>query len=250
VIGIGGSATSDGGAGMAEALGVRFLDESGKPTPEGGGGLTKLHRIDIQKKDPRLEDVEVIVASDVQNALCGSKGASAVYAAQKGATPDDVKILDAALLHYGEMIQSSLGIDVLHIPGGGAAGGLGAGLVAFCGAKLKRGIDVVLEATNFDEHLRSADLVITGEGRIDEQVRFGKALSGVIERASRSGVPVLALVGSLEGERSAFIDPTFLVDLESLVDSHTTLDIAMRDAPALLSKKTQVLLRRYLSSGP
>ena len=250
VIGIGGSATNDGGAGMAEALGVRFLDEGGKPIPEGGAGLTKLRQINIQKKDTRLGSVEVVVASDVQNMLCGAEGASVIYAPQKGAAPEDVKILDAALLHYGELIHSTLGIDVLHIPGGGAAGGLGAGLVAFCSAKLKRGIDVVLDETNFDEHLRSADLVITGEGRIDEQVRFGKALSGVIERASRAGVPVLALVGSLEGAKSAFIDPTFLADLESLVDSHTTLETAMRDASALLPKKTQVLLRRYLNSAP
>ena len=249
VIGIGGSATNDGGAGMAEALGVRFLDQNGMSLARGGAALAKLGRIDVHQKDPRLDAIKAIVASDVQNTLCGEQGASAVFGAQKGATAADVKILDAALLHYGEVIWSTLGVDVLSIPGGGAAGGLGAGLVAFCSAKLKRGIDVVLEATKFDEHLRLADLVITGEGRIDEQVRFGKALSGVIERASQAGVPVLAVVGSLEGDRSAFIDPEFLVDLESLVDSHTTPDMAMRNASALLSKKTGLLVRRYLNTS-
>jgi glycerate kinase len=249
VIGIGGSATNDGGAGMAEALGVRFLDQNGIALARGGAALAKLSRIDVQRKDPRLSAIEAIVASDVQNTLCGEEGASLVFGPQKGATAADVKILDSALLHYGEVIRSALGIDVLRVPGSGAAGGLGAGLVAFCGAKLQRGIDVVLGATKFDEHLRSVDLVITGEGRIDEQVRFGKALSGVIERAKRAGVPVLAIVGSLKGDRSAFINPEFLVDLESLVDSHTTSQMAMRDASALLSKKAGVLLRRYLNSA-
>ncbi len=247
VIGIGGSATNDGGAGMAQALGVRFLDGNGKPLAGGGAALAKLETIDVQKKDPRLGATEVIVASDVQNILCGEQGASAVFGPQKGATSADVKILDAALLQYGQLVRSTLGIDVLHIRGSGAAGGLGAGLVAFCDAVLKRGIDVVLEATKFDDHLRAADVVITGEGRIDEQVRFGKALSGVIERANRAGVPVLAIVGSLEGDRSAFVSPAFLLDLESLVDSHTTPEMAMRNASTLLSKKTGVLLRRYLN---
>jgi glycerate kinase len=247
VIGIGGSATNDGGAGMAQALGVRFLDGNGKPLAGGGAALAKLERIDVQKKDPRLGAIKVIVASDVQNILCGEQGASAVFGPQKGATSADVKILDAALLQYGQLVRSTLGIDVLHIRGSGAAGGLGAGLVAFCDAVLKRGIDVVLEATKFDDHLRAADLVITGEGRIDEQVRFGKALSGVIERANRAGVPVLAIAGSLEGDRSAFVSPAFLLDLESLVDSHTTPEMAMRNASTLLSKKTGVLLRRYLN---
>jgi glycerate kinase len=248
VIGIGGSATNDGGAGMAEALGVRFLDEGSRPLARGGASLAKLDRIDLRTMDPRIGTVETVVASDVQNTLCGEQGASAVYGPQKGASAADVKTLDGALLHYAEVIRSTLGIDVLGVPGGGAAGGLGAGLVAFCRAKLRRGIDVVLEATNFDAHLRSADLVITGEGRIDQQVRFGKALSGVIERAHRASVPVLAVVGSVEGDRSTFIGPAFLSDLESLVDSRTTPATAMHNASALLSKKTGDVLRRFLNS--
>ena len=247
IIGIGGSATNDGGAGMAEALGVKFLDVSGLPLDRGGAALGQLHSIDVHEKDPRIDQVEVIIASDVQNTLCGERGASAVYGPQKGASSRDVRILDAALLHYSEVIQSTLGIDVLSIPGGGAAGGLGAGLAAFCGAQLKRGIDVVLQVTNFDDHLRSADLVITGEGRIDKQVRFGKALSGVIERAQQIGIPVVAVVGSVEGNRESFVSSQFLADLESLVDAKITTEEAMRDASALISTKTKLLLQRYLT---
>jgi len=247
IIGIGGSATNDGGAGMAEALGVRFMNESGQPLGRGGAALAALDRIDVSDKDPRIDQIEVIVASDVQNTLCGELGASAVYGPQKGASPRDVKVLDAALFRYAEVLQSALGIDVLSIPGGGAAGGLGAGLVAFCGAQLRRGIDVVFHVTNFDDHLLSADLVITGEGKIDEQVRFGKALAGVIERAQRAGVPVAAVVGSVDGNRESFVNRQFLADLESLVDANATTEQAMRNASSLISQKTEYLLRRYLS---
>ena len=247
IIGIGGSATNDGGAGMAEALGVRFMNESGQPLGRGGAVLAALDRIDVSDKDPRVDQIEIIVASDVQNTLCGELGASAVYGPQKGASPRDVKVLDAALFRYGEVLQSALGIDVLSIPGGGASGGLGAGLVAFCGAQLRRGIDVVFHVTNFDDHLLSADLVITGEGKIDEQVRFGKALAGVIERAQRAGVPVAAVVGSVDGKRESFVDGQFLADLESLVDANATAEQAMRNASSLISQKTEFLLRRYLS---
>ena len=247
IIGIGGSATNDGGAGMAEALGVRFMNESGQPLGRGGAALAALDRIDVSDKDPRIDQIEVIVASDVQNTLCGELGASAVYGPQKGASPRDVKVLDAALFRYAEVLQSALGIDVLSIPGGGAAGGLGAGLVAFCGAQLRRGIDVVFHVTNFDDHLLSTDLVITGEGKIDEQVRFGKALAGVIERAQRAGVPVAAVVGSVDGKRGSFVNRQFLADLESLVDANATTEQAMRNASALISQKTELLLQRCLS---
>ena len=247
IIGIGGSATNDGGAGMAEALGVRFMNESGQPLGRGGTALAALDRIDVSDKDPRVDQIEILVASDVQNTLCGELGASAVYGPQKGASPRDVKALDTALFRYGEVLQSALGIDVLSIPGGGAAGGLGAGLVAFCGAQLRRGIDVVFHVTNFDDHLRSADLVITGEGKIDEQVRFGKALAGVIERAQRAGVPVAAVVGSVDGNWESFVNRQFLADLESLVDANATTEQAMRNASALISQKTELLLQRCLS---
>ena len=247
IIGIGGSATNDGGAGMAQALGVRFFDSSGNPVGRGGAALLNVAGVDIRGKDPRLNSVEVLVACDVQNTLCGEQGASAVYGPQKGATPADVSLLDKALEQYGAMIHSEMGIDVLEIPGGGAAGGLGAGLVAFCAGTLMRGIDLVLRVTKFDERLRESNLVITGEGKIDRQTYYGKALSGVIERAHRFNVPVVAVVGRLEGERELFVNNESFDDLESLVDSQTTEADAIRNASWLLSEKTKLLLQRYLS---
>ena len=247
VIGIGGSATNDGGAGMAEALGVRFLDSHGNPIPRGGVALLNIARINSEKIDSRLENVEVLVACDVQNTLCGTEGASAVYGPQKGATPGDVSLLDKALEGYGEIIQSQMDIDVLTIPGGGAAGGLGAGLVAFCGGTLMRGIDLVLRVTKFDERLKESDLVITGEGSIDRQTYYGKALSGVIERAHRFKVPIIAVVGGLEGDRKFFVNNESFADLETLVDSQTTEVDAISNASRLVSEKTKLLIQRYLS---
>ncbi|MEX2089666.1 MAG: glycerate kinase [Bacteroidota bacterium] len=246
ILGIGGSGTNDGGAGLAEALGVKLLDESGHPLQHGGAALQQLSSVDRSGMDGRLKNVSLTVACDVHNTLCGEEGASAVYGPQKGATAEDVQLLDSALHHYGECLRTVLNVDIFAIPGGGAAGGLGAGLVAFCGAKLRPGIDVVLDATRFDEILRSADLVITGEGRIDEQVQFGKALAGVIGRSRRAGIPVAAVVGALQGERNRFVNSDFLVDLETLVDGSTTSHDAMRHAAELLTAKTGVLLRRIL----
>lgn len=247
VIGIGGSATNDGGAGMAEALGVRFLDSSGNNIARGGAALLDLVQIDREEMHPRLGHVEVLVACDVQNALCGTQGASAVYGPQKGASLSTVSLLDKALEQYGTAIQQQIGIDVFMIPGGGAAGGLGAGLVAFCGGTLMRGIDLVMRVTKFDQHLRDSDLVITGEGKIDRQMQYGKALSGVVERAHRFNVPVIAVVGRLEGERQSFVNNESFADLETLVDSQTTEADAMRNAAQLLSEKTKLLIQRYLS---
>ncbi|MCX6132265.1 MAG: glycerate kinase [Ignavibacteriales bacterium] len=247
VIGIGGSATNDGGAGMAEALGVQFLDSAGKPIGRGGAELVNLTRIDLEQKDERLDNVEVLVACDVQNTLCGREGASAVYGPQKGATLSDVSVLDKALEHFGRTIESQMNIDVLSLPGGGAAGGLGAGLVAFCGGTLLSGIDLILRVTKFEERLRESDLVITGEGKIDRQLQYGKALSGVIERARKFTVPVVAVVGRIEGERELFVNSNALADLESLMDGQTTEADAMSNASHQVSEKTKLLLQRYLS---
>ena len=247
LIGIGGSATNDGGAGMAEALGVRFNDASGKLLGRGGAALLDIASIDVQGRDARVDDVEVLVACDVQNTLCGIQGASAVYGPQKGARLSDVALLDKALLRFGRAVSSALGIDVLDLPGGGAAGGLGAGLVAFCGATLKPGIDLVLQATGFDDRLQGADLIITGEGRIDRQVRFGKALSGVVGQARLRNIPVVAVVGSIEGSPESFLNDGFLVDLEPLVDALTSPEEAMRNAQTLVAQRTKLLIQRYLS---
>lgn len=196
IIGIGGSATNDGGAGMAQALGVRFLDRQGKELPPGGAALVHLDRVDISGLDPRLRDVDVQVASDVNNPLCGPNGAAAVYGPQKGATPGMVRELDAALAHYAGVLRHDLGVEIKDMPGAGAAGGLGGGLVAFLHASLSPGVEIVFRALDIDRVLAGADLVITGEGRMDSQDIYGKAPIAIAKRAKRFGIPTIAIVGS------------------------------------------------------
>ncbi len=196
IAGIGGSATNDGGAGMAEALGYRFLAPSGREIEAGGGGLEMLDRIDASGFNPAWRTVAVRVACDVTNPLTGPNGATFVYGPQKGADPQTVKALDRALEHFAEMIRRDLGKDVAEIPGAGAAGGTGAGLVAFLDATLEPGAPLVVDATGFNSALAGADLVITGEGRVDEQTAYGKAPGEVARRAHAAGVPVLLLAGA------------------------------------------------------
>jgi glycerate kinase len=199
LIGIGGSATNDGGTGMAQALGARFLDAAGAEIPRmAGGQLSNIARIDVSALDSRLQQTQVRVACDVTNPLCGPTGAAAVYGPQKGATPEMVALLDAGLCHYARRLREDLGADVADVPGAGAAGGLGAGLMAFCGASLERGVDIVVDAVHLAEKLQGADLCITGEGRIDFQTAFGKTASGVAKVAGAQGVPVVAVGGSVE----------------------------------------------------
>jgi len=197
VVGIGGSATNDGGTGLARALGVRVLDAAGADLPEGGAALARLARIDLTGLDPRLARAQVVVACDVDNPLCGARGASAVYGPQKGATPEMVKELDAALARYAEVARAATGRDVAGLPGAGAAGGLGAGLLFFTPARLRPGVGIVLETTGFDALVRGADLVVTGEGRTDFQTAMGKAPVGVAAAAKEHGVPVVCLSGGL-----------------------------------------------------
>jgi len=197
IVGLGGSATNDGGAGMAQALGARLLDKNNKDLPPGGAALINLHHIDISGIDSRIANSEILAATDVTNPLCGLKGASSVYGPQKGATPEMVTLLDTALKHYAAVIKKELGIDVRDVPGAGAAGGLGAGLLAFAGAKIVSGIEMVIEASALAEELRDADLIITGEGRLDRQSAYGKVPAGVAIRAKQADVPVIAITGSL-----------------------------------------------------
>ena len=197
VIGIGGSATNDGGSGMAKALGVRLLDGRGDTLPEGGAALSRLASVDLSRVDPRLAATEILVACDVDNPLTGPRGASAVYGPQKGATPAVVAELDAALERYAAVSSGATGRDVAGLPGAGAAGGLGAGLLLFTPARLVPGIDLVLDSTRFDDQVRGARLVVVGEGRTDHQTAMGKAPVGVARVASRHGVPVLLVSGSL-----------------------------------------------------
>jgi glycerate kinase len=197
IIGIGGSATNDAGAGMARALGVRFLAADGSQLADGGAALAALVGIDLSGLDSRLQKTEIIVACDVDNPLCGPRGASAVFGPQKGATPEIVAQLDAALGRFAEYAQQVTGRDVAGLPGAGAAGGLGAGLMFFTRAQLKPGIEIVLDTVNFSTVVKDADYVITGEGRTDFQTAFGKAPVGVAKVAKMSGVPVFCLSGGL-----------------------------------------------------
>lgn len=200
IIGIGGSATNDGGAGMVQALGAKLLDAEGNPIGLGGGELEKLARIDIRELDKRLAECRIEVACDVTNPLTGEEGASAVFGPQKGATPEMIARLDNALAHYAKIIARDLDIDVLNLEGGGAAGGMGAALYAFCGAELRQGIEIVTDALHLDKHVADADLVITGEGRIDSQTIHGKVPVGVAKVAKRYNKPVIGIAGSLTAD--------------------------------------------------
>lgn len=197
LVGIGGSATTDGGMGMARALGVRFLDKRGREVADNGRGLLRVASIDMTGLDPRLEDVRVEVACDVDNPLTGLHGAAQVYGPQKGATPEMVEQLDAGLENLADVIKRDLGKSVLKVPGSGAAGGLGAGLLAFLHGELRPGIAIVIDAVQLAKRLKGCDLVITGEGRMDGQTAFGKTPAGVAGVAKSLGLPVIALAGCL-----------------------------------------------------
>lgn len=198
IVCIGGSATNDGGAGMAQALGVRLLDGGGTDLGPGGAVLLDLARVDASGLSRAVQGAEFVVACDVDNPLAGPEGASAVYGPQKGASPDDVAVLDRALAHYAAVLHRDLGIDVRDVPGAGAAGGLGGGMVAFLGARLRPGVEVVMEAVGLADRLRRADLAITGEGKFDQQSLRGKVPAGVIGAAREAGVPVAVLCGQAE----------------------------------------------------
>jgi glycerate kinase len=215
IIGIGGSATNDGGAGMAQALGASLLDAEGTPITLGGAALEDLEQIDITTIDPRLADCDILVACDVTNPLCGPRGASCVYGPQKGATQQMVARLDSALAHYADVIERDLDIDIRDIDGAGAAGGLGAGLIVFLKAKVLPGVDIVIQATGLAEHLKEAALVFTGEGRIDSQTACGKTPVGVARKAREVGLPVIAIAGEIgDGYQAVYeqgIDAVFSI---------------------------------------
>jgi len=193
IIGIGGSATNDGGAGMVQALGAKLLDKDGEEIGFGGGELKKVFRIDTKCLDNRLSETKVLIASDVSNPLCGSQGASRIYGPQKGATPEVIEELDESLAYFAGIIKRDLNKDVKDIPGAGAAGGLGAGLIAFLDAELRPGIEIIIEIVKLEQAIQDADLVITGEGKIDSQTIYGKAPIGVAKIAKKYNVPVIAV---------------------------------------------------------
>ncbi len=199
ILGIGGSATNDGGAGLAQALGVRFLNFGGALIPDliAGGHLDKVQAVDMSAVNPGLAKIHISVACDVTNPLCGENGASRVYGPQKGATPEIVEQLDKNLAHFAHVIKRSIGADVINRPGAGAGGGIGAGLMAFTNAELKRGVELVVAATRLEDQMQGAFLAVTGEGRVDFQTAFGKTPSGVAAAARKHGVPVVAIGGGL-----------------------------------------------------
>ncbi len=229
IIGLGGSATNDGGAGMVQALGATLLNAQGNALGHGGGELASLARIDVSKLDPRLKTCRIEVACDVTNPLTGAQGASAIFGPQKGATGETIALLDNALHHYARIIQRDLDVDVLTLAGGGAAGGMGAGLYAFCGAELRRGIEIVTDALHLAEHVADADLVITGEGRIDSQTVHGKVPVGVAKVAKGYNKPVIGIAGSLTAD-VGIVHEHGLDAVFSVIYSICSLDDALKNA--------------------
>lgn len=233
MIGIGGSATNDGGAGMAEALGACFLNKDGAVLPFGGLALQDLVDVDLRGLDSRLRDVEIIVACDVKNPLCGQQGASAVYAPQKGASLQDVARLDNALTRYADVMSALTGKDIRNFPGAGAAGGLGAGLLWFTNARMQSGIDFILESVQFAEKIKNADLIITGEGCTDRQTLCGKAPIGIAALAARNQIPVICISGAL-GEGYHEIFNQGIMGAQSIAPQPMELDECMENAKELL----------------
>ena len=242
IVGIGGSATVDGGAGMAQALGVKLLDKNSNEIPKGGGGLEHLDHIDVTSLDPRITETTTIVACDVDNPLVGPRGAPEVFGPQKGATPEMVKILDKFLDRYADIIKCDLGIDIKNIPGAGAAGGLGAGLMAFLGAQLRSGIDIVIDASGLEKHLKDTDIVITGEGKIDRQTIYGKTPIGVARTAKKYGIPVIAFAGNI-GSDSHVVYDNGIDALMSIISYPMSLDTAMERSKELLADSAERAIR-------
>ena len=242
IIGIGGSATNDGGTGMARALGVRFLDAAGQEVAAGGGSLAEICQIDTTGLDPRLKNTEIVVACDVDNPLCGTRGASAVFGPQKGATPEMVQQLDAGLAKYASCARQATGRDVAEKAGAGAAGGLGAGLMFFTPAQLKPGVEIVLDAVGFSDIVRDADFVITGEGRTDFQTAFGKAPVGVAKVAKTHGVPVFCISGGL-GEGADDVLAQGIDAVMSICDRPLSLEECMAAGAQLIEPAAARLSR-------
>ena len=242
ILGIGGSATNDGGTGMARALGFSFLDSFGNELPEGGGSLKDLADIDDSKMDERILETKILVACDVTNPLIGPKGASFIYGAQKGASPSDIKLLDTALGKLAKIINSKYCRANENIPGAGAAGGLGYGLMEFCGGELKSGIEIVLDLIKFDDFLDGADLVISGEGRIDGQSVYGKVPVGIARRAKKKNIPVLVVVGDIGPEVEAVYNHGIDAVMSS-VNKAMSLEEAMSRVYELLIDSSSRALR-------
>ena len=247
IIGIGGSATNDAGAGMAQALGVRLLDSGGKDLEFGGAVLSRLNHIDMSGLNETVRRCEFLVACDVNNPLTGPTGASAIYGPQKGATPEMIERLDAALLHFAEVVKRDIGVEINDIPGSGAAGGLGGGMIAFTNGELRAGVDIVLDTVRLDDYLTGCNLVITGEGSMDHSTIYNKAPVGVAERAKRLGIPVVGISGSL-GAGFQDVHEHGIDALAAITPGPMTLDEASERAGELISNATEQVLR-FMKAG-
>ena len=246
LIGIGGSATNDGGAGMIQALGGKLLDKDGNQIGFGGEELSKLDKIDLSELDERLKNVKIIVACDVENPLTGAKGAAYIFGRQKGATDKTIPVLDNNLKHFAEIIRRDLKIDVENVAGAGAAGGLGAGLMAFLSAELRRGIDIVIEYSKLEEKLNGATLVITGEGSIDGQTRFGKTPYGVAQAAKKQNIPVIALAGNVGEDIDILYDYGF-DSIFSILPGVQNLETALKNGEKNLERVSENIGRIILA---
>lgn len=248
ILGLGGSATTDGGAGIARALGVRFLDSAGRELPPGGAALADLAEIDISGLMPEARECEFILACDVKNKLCGTEGAAYVFAPQKGADARQVRALDAALANFARVLKTQFASDAAEREGSGAAGGLGCVFMAWLNCAIRPGVDLVLDTIGFEAHVRRASLVLTGEGRLDAQSAYGKVPDGVARRAKKvKNVPVIAIGGSI-GDGAEQLYSSGVDAMESSVDRVTTLDAAMANAAANIEAAAERAMR-LISAG-
>jgi len=241
IIAIGGSATNDGGTGMATALGVKFYDKDGREIGLGGGELSKIYSIDTSNLDERLKECEFIVACDVANPLIGENGASRVYGPQKGATKEMVEVLDKNLEHYGKLLEKYFNKKIIDVPGSGAAGGLGAGLMAFLNAQLKNGIEIIIETLKLEEKIKEADIVISGEGKIDFQTAFGKTISGIAKLCKKHNKPLIVIAGTVEDIENLY--EIGVSSIFSIVEKPMSLEDAIKNAPTLLEKSAERIFR-------
>ena len=242
IIGIGGSATNDGGAGMAQALGIGLLDQKNQPIGMGGGSLGQLVKVDLERLDTRIKQTKIIVASDVNNPLCGANGASNIYGPQKGATEDMIRILDENLNLFGKILEEKYHKKIRELPGAGAAGGLGAGLVAFLHAELLPGFEIVNNITHLEDLVQGTDLVITGEGRMDKQTMYGKTPFGVARLAKKYKKPVIGISGTLGADYQVLFQEGFDV-LTSIIDQPMSLESALGNAAEMVKFASFNLLR-------
>lgn len=244
-IGLGGSATNDGGTGLATALGAELLDEKGNPIKDGAIGLKDLNTINTENLDPRLKEVDIFLLSDVTNPLCGDNGATYIYGPQKGVKEDELKEIDQWMENYGKILENVFDMEILNSKGSGAAGGLGACLMAFSNAKMSRGIDKILEMIGMEEILRDTEIVFTGEGRMDGQSIFGKAPVGVAKLAKKYNLPVVAIVGSTE-ESVIDVYPEGIDLVLDIINEPMDLNEAIDSAKSLISNQARMALEHYM----